>query len=92
MVPVEAMNTSSGGQLKAMAALAMVRSTLAMPRLPVKALALPELTTSPRAAPPPAAKARRHQSTGAERVLERVKTPAPVLPAASRTTSRSGRP
>jgi hypothetical protein len=60
------------------------------PRLPVKVLALPELTTSARAVP--LARLARHQSTGAEAVLERVRTPATVVPGSSTAIIRSVRP
>ena len=48
--------------------------TASRPRLPVKALALPELTTSARAMP--CASRSRHQSTGADAVFDLVSTPA----------------
>jgi len=56
---------------------ATVCATAASPALPVNALAMPELTAMARALPP--LSARRHQSTGAEAVSERVKTPATVV-------------
>ena len=90
MTPVEAMNTSPGGQPTAAAAASAVMTTVSMPFLPVKALALPELTTSARALP--SRRPRAHQSTGAERVLERVSTPATSVPGASTASSRSVRP
>ena len=60
--------------------------TVSRPRLPVKALALPELTRSARAFPP--ASAVLHQSTGAEGHFERVKTPATSVPL-SKTARRT---
>ena len=75
MTPVEARNTSAGAQPAASAAISAVSLTASRPFRPVKALALPEFTTS---APRGAAAARwaRHQSTGAEGQRERVNTPA----------------
>ena len=67
-----------------------VSATASRPRRPVKALALPELTTSARAEPAPSAS--RHQSTGAEGQFERVNTPAGTVPASSPTNSTSVRP
>ena len=58
---------------------------------PVKAFALPALTTMARAAPPVAVSALRHQSTGAEGQAERVKTPAALAPASITMTIRSSR-
>src|SRR5262245_53081426 len=60
------------------------------PFLPVKALALPELTTSARALP--LARLARHHSTGAELVLDLVSTPATVVPGSSTANIRSVRP
>ena len=57
----------------AMSAVSLVASR---PLRPVKALALPELTTSARALPP--LSLARHQSTGADGHFDRVKTPATV--------------
>ena len=59
------------------------------PFLPVKALALPELTTSTRALPP--ARLARQKSTGADGHFERVKTPATSVPSSNTITSRSVR-
>ena len=52
ITPVEARNTSAGLQPAALAASFAVNSSPRGPILPVKALALPELTTSARALPP----------------------------------------
>ncbi len=54
---------------------------------PVKALALPELTSSARALPPP--RFCRHQSTAAEGHLERVSTPATTVPSSIETSRTS---
>jgi hypothetical protein len=59
------------------------------PFLPVKAFALPELTTSAR--PLPFSRFLRHHSTGAEHVLERVSTPATTVPGSSTAIIRSVR-
>ena len=59
------------------------------PFLPVKALALPELTTSARALPP--ARFARQKSTGADGHFERVKTPATSVPSSNTITIRSVR-
>src|SRR5262245_52217085 len=52
ITPVDARNTSAGLQPAAWAAMLAVSLVAARPDLPVKALALPELTTRARAAPP----------------------------------------
>ena len=84
------MNTSLRGQPSAWAIARVLSSTALSPSLPVKALALPELTTMARTLP--RARFLRHQSTGADEHFERVSTPAIVAPAgttASMTSSRS---
>jgi hypothetical protein len=58
--------------------------------LPVKALALPELTTSARALPP--FSRARHHSTGAEGHFDLVNTPATVVPLSISASSTSVRP
>ena len=63
--------------------------TVATPALPVKALALPALMTTARAEPP--SRLSTHQSTGAERDLERVKDPATVVPGSMMASRTSGR-
>ena len=68
------MKISAGRTPVAAAASAAVRFTASAPVLPVKAFALPELTTSARALPRPSRA--RHQSTGAEAHFDVVKTPA----------------
>ena len=98
ITPVEATKTWSGGTPSAPAVAATVASTAARPFAPVKALALPELT---RIAKPPAGRSAAicsassfssHQSTGAERVAERVKTPAIAAPGAISASITSSRP
>jgi hypothetical protein len=78
ITPVEAMNTSPALQPAASAASAAVRFTAAIPFAPVKALALPELTTSARAFP--CTSRARHHSTGADGHFERVSTPPTAAP------------
>ena len=90
ITPVEAMNTCFRGQPKSFAAAATVRPTEATPGAPVKALALPELTTIARTLPP--ASAPRHHCTGAEAIDEVVNTPPTVVPGASSASMRSSRP
>ena len=68
MTPVEATKTSCGLQPTASTACATVISTASRPFLPVKALALPELTTSARAAP--FFRCLRQTSTGADAVFD----------------------
>ena len=90
ITPVEARNTLSALQPAALAAMAAVSSVAARPVLPVKALALPELTTSALAAPP--LMCARHQSTGADGHFDWVKTPATTVPGSSKASSTSVRP
>ncbi len=90
ITPVEARKTSSALQPLALAASAAVSLVATRPLLPVKALALPELTTSARAFP--ARKWVRHHSTGADGHFERVNTPATVVPGANSASSTSVRP
>src|ERR1700694_3667282 len=88
MTPVEARKTSVPGQDSALAASPAVSLAASRPFLPVKALALPELTTSARAERP--LMRARHHSTGADGHLERVKTPAAVVPLSKATSSTPG--
>ncbi len=74
ITPVEARKTSPSLQPTALAAASAVILVDSRPLRPVKALALPELTTTARATPP--GRFARQKSTGAEGHLERVKTPA----------------
>ncbi|GJE45618.1 hypothetical protein AEGHOMDF_4818 [Methylobacterium soli] len=83
ITPVEAMKIALSGQPAAAAAIRAVSATASRPLAPVKALALPELTTRARASGE--ARASRHQSTGAEGHFERVKTPAACVPSARAT-------
>ena len=97
ITPVEATKTCPTGTPSASAAAPAVASTAARPFEPVKALALPELT---RIAKPPSAAAlagapasfSSHQSTGPERVADRVKTPAIAAPGATSASITSSRP
>src|SRR5258708_6814980 len=95
ITPVDARYTSLVLQPTALAAIDAVRPVDCLPVLPVKALALPEFTTSARADPPledpPLASLARHHSTGADGHFDLVKTPATVVPlsiTASRTSVR----
>src|ERR1700746_886107 len=90
ITPVDARNTSDDLQPAALAAMSAVSLVATRPDLPVKALALPELTTSARAAP--ALRCARHQSTGADGHFDRVKTPATLVPCSNSANSTSVRP
>ncbi len=90
MTPVEARNTSLGRHPAACDAMSAVSLVASRPLRPVKALALPELTT--RAAARPALTRARHQSTGADGHFDRVKTPATVVPGSNNASSTSVRP
>ena len=96
ITPVEARNTSSALQPTALAAMSPVSLVAARPFLPVKALALPELTTSARARPPledlPPFSLARHHSTGADGHFDVVNTPAAVVPLSITASSTSVRP
>ena len=63
---------------------------VALPRTPVQALALPELTITARTRP--AGRIRRPQTTGCPAVVERVNTAATVLSSATSIRARSSRP
>ena len=89
MTPVEARNTSSTRQPTAAAAASALARTASRPFMPVKALALPELTTSARARPP--ARRSRSHSTGADAQREVVNTPATTAAGSKRIRSRSVR-
>ncbi len=71
-------------------ALRYAAGVAARPFLPVKALALPELTTRARAFPDFSFS--RHHSTGAEGHFERVSTPATLVPGSNNASSTSVRP
>ena len=90
ITPVEARNTSPSEQPAAAAPALPVIAVVSRPFLPVKALALPELTTSSRALPP--ARFSRQKSTGADGHLERVKTPATSVPSSKTMARTSVRP
>src|SRR5690606_16584298 len=66
-----------------------VSSTASRPFLPVKAFEFPEFTTSARALPD--FRLSRHQSTGAEQVLDCVSTPAATVPSSMTAIMRSFR-
>src|SRR5215472_11131532 len=78
ITPVEARNTSDALQSTTAAAASATARVPAWPAWPVKALALPLLTTRARACPP--FSWLRHHSTGADAVLDSVKTPATSVP------------
>ena len=90
ITPVEARKMLSGLLPVAFAAIAAVSVVACLPVLPVKALALPEFTTSARACPP--FSLARHQSTAALGHFDRVNTPATVVPLSSSASSTSVRP
>ena len=95
ITPVEARKISFGLQRAARAAIWAVNLQASRPLLPVKALALPELTTSARAkffADFPDFKCARHHSTGADGHFERVNTPAAAVPSSNSASSTSVRP
>ena len=78
MTPVEATKTSLGAAARGLGGDARRSArTASPPRFPVKALALPEFTTSARALP--FGRSRRHQSTAADGHFERVSTPATTV-------------
>ncbi len=93
MTPVEARKISAGLQPMAFEAICAVNLQASRPLLPVKALALPELTTSARALPP--LRCARHHSTGADGHFDLVNTRRPwrrgrTAPAARRCGRHSG--
>src|SRR5207344_872692 len=88
--PVEARKISLGLQPIARAAISAVNLHASRPLLPVKALALPELTTSARAFP--FFRCARHHSTGADGHFERVNTPAAIVPGSNSASRTSVRP
>src|ERR1700745_2133600 len=90
ITPVDARNTSDGLQPAALAVMSAVSLVAALPDLPVKALALPELTTRARARSPLIRS--RHQSTAADGHFGPVNTPDTVVPASSSASSTSVRP
>ncbi len=90
ITPVEARNTSLALQPTALEAIEAVSAVDCRPVLPVKALALPEFTTSARALPGPSLA--RHHSTGADGHFDLVKTPATAVPLSMTASSTSVRP
>src|SRR3977135_4231370 len=90
ITPVEARKTCDGLQRVAAAAILAVSLVASRPDLPVKAVALPELTTSTLATP--CLSCARHQSTGADGHFDRVNTPATVVPGSNSANSTSIRP
>ena len=90
ITPVEARKISPAVAPVALEAICAVSLVEATPFLPVKALALPELTTSARALPP--FNFERHQSTGADGHFDLVKTPATCVPLSSKASMTSVRP
>ena len=96
ITPVEATSTCPSGTPSAAAAAVTVACTASRPARPVNAFALPELArmANPPAAAPACSAASRswHQSTGAERVAERVKSPATDAPGATSASITSSRP
>ena len=87
ITPVEATTTPAGRQASALAARVADHLTSCIPRSPVNALALPLFTSNARARPE--VMLSRHQITGADAVLDRVKTPAAVVPCDKAASSRS---
>ena len=90
MTPVEAMKISLSFAPVALDAILAASFTASAPILPVKALALPELTSSARAFPD--FSLARHQSTGADGHFDLVKTPATCAPLSSSASMTSVRP
>ena len=89
ITPVEARKTSAGLQPMARAAISAVNLQACRPVLPVKALALPELTTSARGLAPLSLS--RHHSTGADGHFDWVNTPAATVPGSNSASSTSVR-
>src|SRR3954465_15619870 len=89
MTPVDARKISFSPQPTAAAADFAVSSVAARPFKPVKALALPELTTTARATP--CGRLVRQKSTGAEGHFDLVKTPATAAGASNTIISTSVR-
>src|SRR3982074_2297385 len=87
ITPVDVRKTCDGLQRVAAAAILAVSLVASRPDLPVKALALPELTTSPLATP--CLSCARHRSPGADGHFHRVNTPAPVVRGSNSANSTS---
>jgi len=96
MTPVEAVKMWLRGQFRVSASLVSTASTVDTPCPPVKALELPEFTRIASgllgSALPIVARFSWQRNTGAERVDERVKTPARVEPGAISASITSKRP
>ena len=92
ITPVEAGNTRLAGRSRRSATAALIAATDCAPCLPVKALALPELTMIAAPASLSVPILAWQSSTGAARVAERVNTPATVLPGARWASMTSVRP
>src|SRR6185503_6974244 len=86
---VDAMQLSAARQPMIAAADWAICCAPSNPALPVKALALPLLTTRPRALPPRTLAL--HHSTGADAVFDFVKTPATCVPGERTASSTSVR-
>ena len=91
ITPVEARNTSLACSRPPWRRSTPSARSTCWPVLPVKALALPEFTTSARALAAAASLAR-HHSTGADGHFDLVKTPATVVPLSITASSTSVRP
>ena len=89
ITPVEATKISSGRQPRAWATASASARTAASPSGPRNTLALPALMITARARPD--GRISRHQTTGCPAVVERVNTPATVLPGATSISVRSSR-
>ncbi len=89
MTPVEATNTSSARQPIAAATVSTWARLASRPAEPVKAFELPALTIRAREVPP--GSAARHHSTSGEGHLDRVSTPATVVPTANSASKTSAR-
>ena len=92
ITPVEEEKTRASGRPVAAATAEVTARVDSMPLRPVKALELPEFTMIAAPSSEVAPILAWQSSTGAERVAERVKTPAMVLPASSRASMTSVRP
>ncbi len=91
ITPVDAESISRTSTPSVSAAASSERLHAASPAGPVKELAQPAFTSSPREPPRVAESACLHQSVGAEPTALEVKTPAAFVPLAQRMSSRSGR-
>ena len=92
MMPVEFTSTSPGIAPVAAATARAMRRASSTPRVPVRALALPELTSRPRQRPPVAARWSAERSIGAARTRLRVNIAAAVAAGSARISPRSKLP